>query len=201
MLDELLLPDTRAAIAGRSTSWFVYLITLTDCTAFKAGFSCNPLQRIYSFSRRYFERFDLRESQLLTLPDCDAARAIEAAVKTELAGCRMECPSWVPHAAGGRTEWFSAVQFGRAQARLREMSSAPLVSAFDFIRPELRRLSPQFESWAWRQSQQTSAHYADPDAWKESRRTLREWLDAYRYFELPLFEDDRDVQRHVLGSH
>ena len=39
-------------------AWYVYLFALTDCSAFKVGFSCNPFQRIHTFSRRYYERFD-----------------------------------------------------------------------------------------------------------------------------------------------
>ena len=92
MPDELFLTDSCDAMAGRTAAWFVYLIALTDCTAFKVGFSSNPLQRIHSFNRRYFERFDLRESRLLPLPDCDGARAVEAVIKTELADCRMDMP-------------------------------------------------------------------------------------------------------------
>src|SRR5688500_235229 len=73
---------------------FVYLFALADCSAFKVGFSNNPLQRIYTFSRRYFERFDLHQSQVLQLVTGDDARAAEAALKTELAEFRAESPSW-----------------------------------------------------------------------------------------------------------
>ena len=48
-------------------AWFVYLFALTDCSAFKVGFSCNPFQRIHAFCRRYYERFDVRQSLLLRL--------------------------------------------------------------------------------------------------------------------------------------
>ena len=44
-------------VGGESHRWCVYLLALTDCSAFKIGFSCNLLQRLYSFSHRYFERF------------------------------------------------------------------------------------------------------------------------------------------------
>ena len=64
---EPALLGTHDAISGHSRSWFVYLLALTDCSGFKVGFSCNPLQRIHTFSRRYFERFDLHGSLLLEL--------------------------------------------------------------------------------------------------------------------------------------
>ena len=100
-------------------AWFVYLFALTDCSAFKVGFSCNPFQRIHTFSRRYYERFDVGQSLLLRLDTEADARAIEATLKRELAEFRAESPAWVPLEAGGQTEWFSAVQFGRAEQRLR----------------------------------------------------------------------------------
>jgi hypothetical protein len=52
------------------SSWFVYLFPLLDYTAFKIGFSSNPLQRIYGFSHRYFERFDFDRALLLQMHSC-----------------------------------------------------------------------------------------------------------------------------------
>ena len=75
---ELLPLATSAAQGGRP--WFVYLFALSDCSAFKVGFSRSPLQRIYAFSRRYFESFDLSQSRLLPVGGCDEARFIEAAI-------------------------------------------------------------------------------------------------------------------------
>ncbi len=100
-------------------AWFVYLFALSDCSAFKVGFSCNPFQRINTFSRRYYERFDVTQSLLLRLGSEADARAIEATLKRELAAYRTDSPVWVPLEAGGQTEWFSAVELGRAGERLR----------------------------------------------------------------------------------
>src|SRR5688572_29166122 len=88
--------------------WFVYLFALSDYSAFKVGFSCSPLQRICTFTRRYFERFDLSQSIVLQVPRNDVARSLEAAVKAELASHRTQAPEWVAREAGGHTEWFSA---------------------------------------------------------------------------------------------
>ena len=147
------------AVGGLAVSdptWFVYLFSLTDCTAFKVGFSCNPLQRIHTFSRRYYERFDLARSLLLRLDTEADARAIEAALKTELAEFRADSPSWVPPEAGGHTEWFAAMHFMRAEERLRifleDAGSRLIIDAAGYIRGELERFSVSFEPWAWSQA-------------------------------------------------
>jgi hypothetical protein len=186
--------------------WFVYLLALSDCSAFKVGFSCNPLQRICTFNRRYFEWFDLSQSVLLELPRCEQARALEAVLKDEFATCRAQAPTWVPAQAGGYTEWFSAVYFGDAEARLRSCMAHEHLHAsktWDFFRAELERMRDSVEAWAWSQAQRVC------DAWSSAQRgyavrdhsiALRDWLDAYRYFDLALFADDPEVLQFVRSS-
>jgi hypothetical protein len=191
--------------AGTDESWFVYLFALTDCSAFKVGFSCNPLQRIWSFSRRYFERFDLSQSVLLRVEECGTARALEAVLKTELASHRAAAPTWVPAEAGGHTEWFSAVYFGDAEARLHANAAASMnvVRAFDLFRADLVHVCLSFEPWALMQAQRAC------DAWSHAQRgypirepltSLRDWLDAYRYFDVPLFVDEPEILAYVKQS-
>jgi hypothetical protein len=188
------------------SAWFVYLFTLADCSAFKVGFSCNPFQRIHTFSRRYYERFDIGQSLLLHLDAEADARAIEATLKTELAEFRAESPAWVPLEAGGQTEWFSAVQFGRAEQRLRsflaEHDVARVMDAETYIRGELARLSGSFEPWAWSQAQQAADASASDYTLSSALAiadSLRDWLDAYRFFNLPLFSDDPAVLEFVAS--
>lgn len=194
--------------AGQGGCWFVYLFALTDCSAFKVGFSCNPLQRIFTFSRRYFERFDLGQSLLLQLPSCADARAVEAALKTELAEVRADSPAWIPLEAGGHTEWFSAVYFSQAEARLRSFlqahEPARVLNASDYVHAELQRMSRTFEQWSFAQARQVcelrSAMAAGHQQAADPARSLRDWLDAYRCFHIPLFEDDREVLEFVVNT-
>jgi hypothetical protein len=185
-------------------AWFVYLFALTDCSAFKVGFSCNPFQRIHAFCRRYYERFDIGQSLLLRLDGEADARAIEATLKSELAAYRTDSPVWVPREAGGQTEWFSAVELGRAGARLRsflaEHEVALVIEADEYFRNELERMSGAFEPWAWSQAQQVCD--ASACAYTQSSAltladSLRDWLDAYRFFDVPLFSDDPAVREFV----
>jgi hypothetical protein len=202
---EPFLLDTETCAASRP--WFVYLFALTDCSAFKVGFSCNPLQRICTFTRRYFERFDLSQSLLFELSHSELARELEAIVKTELAAHRAAAPAWLPIEAGGHTEWFSAVYFGEAEARLRACVAmhgyAQVASAFDHFRAQLEQVRAPFEAWAAAQGQRAY------DAWASAQRgymvrdevsPLRDWLDAYRYFDLPLFVDEPRVLDLVRQS-
>lgn len=188
-----------------SSIWFVYLFALADCSAFKVGFSCNPLQRIHCFSRRYYERFDLGQSRLLRLDTEAQARAIEALLKEELAEFRSDAPTWVPPEAGGHTEWFAAVHFGRAEERLRSFvtESACVADAAGYIRCELEHLSGSFEPLAMSQAQQVCDASASPYTLRFALTiadSLRDWLDAYRFFDVPLFADDPDVRNFVTST-
>jgi T5orf172 domain len=197
-VEPFLIDDEGSLVEGQS--WFVYLFALMDCSAFKVGFSRNPLQRICTFSRRFFERFDLSQSLLLELAQCEQARMLEAEIKTMLAQHRIEAPTWVPAMAGGQTEWFSAVYFGDAAARLDACRRECTVHAFDHFRAGLERGCRSFEHWAWNESQRVC------EAWSSAQRgyavrdhivALRDWLDAYAHFDLPVFADQPEVMRFV----
>jgi hypothetical protein len=193
------------APATSSDAWFVYLFALSDCSSFKVGFTHHPLQRISTFSRRYYERFDLSQSVLLHLETSDDARALEADIKTELAEFRAVAPEWVPREAGGQTEWFSSVYFGQAEGRLRTaaLDAARIQLARDHLGGELGAMRLSFEVWAWAQAQQSveiSAAALRGYRVQDGARSLRDWLDAYAYFDLPLFVDDPAVRAFVQES-
>jgi hypothetical protein len=194
-------PKLRATVypeqASIANMWFVYLLALTDCSAFKVGFSCNPFQRIHTFSHRYYERFDVAQSLLLRLDTEAQARAIEATLKSELAVFRTDSPTWVPLEAGGQTEWFSAVQFGTAEQRLRSFltghEASQVIEVGTYIRDELQRLCGSFEPWAWSQAQLACDASASAYTLRSALAiadSLRDWLEGYRFFDVPLFSDD-----------
>ena len=190
--------------ASHAERWYVYVLALMDYSAFKVGFSCNPFHRAFAFSRRYFERFDLHESIFARVESCEAARALEAQIKSDLAAYRSECPSWVPIEAGGHTEWFDAAHLAHATAKLHAVDEgASLVIASDFVRMELAQQTASFELWAVHQanfiaqalSSSVDAHMAFGVA-----RALRDWLDAYRSCDIELFTDDPAVLAFVKDA-
>jgi T5orf172 domain len=183
---------------------FVYLLALTDCTAFKVGFTCNPLQRIHGFSRRYFEHFDLQQSQILALEHAAAARAVETRLKHELAPHRSQAPAWLPEAAGGHTEWFSAVHFTDALALVEGHAAASddarCLSAFALLRGELLRRCREFEIWAWQSALELAGQQLHTANAAHAASALRDWLDAYRYCDVPLFLDDPAAASCVFAA-
>jgi hypothetical protein len=199
----------RDAPSTSDGSWFVYVFALSDCSAFKVGFSCNPFQRIFTFSPRYFERFDLQQSMLLRLSDCDEARAVEAALKSALAQFRTDAPTWIPREAGGHTEWFGATHLDDAEERLQSFQADDPTQVTDpavFIHDELGRRVSYFEPWAWSQAQHVYNCWAERGSVAggyiplQSVRSLRDWLDAYHFFDIPLFTDDPAVRQFVMNS-
>ena len=165
------------------------------------------MKRFHSFSRRFFERFDLRLSLLLRLADNDNARRVESTLKDLFAEHRVAAPEWVPVEAGGRTEWFSAIQFPQAETRLRafsaEFETAQLLDAAEFIRSSLLRFSNSFEPWACNQAQLICEDIASANLGYPlniTQQPLRDWLDAYRHFDLPLFSEDPAALQFVIES-
>jgi hypothetical protein len=200
------IPFAAYASDGGGDSWYVYLLSSQDCTAFKAGFSCNPLQRIHSFNRRYYERLNLNESSLLRVDTERQARVIEGEIKALLAASRFACPEWVAIDAGGDTEWFSAVEFSDAMARLRLWSiddPTRVLTVADYIRDRLQRMAGAFEFWASDyarrlQNDMESVSLGYPRT--VTAEPLRDWLDAYRYFDIPLFKEDTETFSFVTAS-
>lgn len=188
-----------------SDGWFVYLLALTDCTAFKVGFTCNPLQRLYAFNHRYFEVIDLDESVLLPVLTIDAARELEADLKNALSPHRASAPSWVSLDAGGHTEWFSAVYFRDAIQLLREFANVqPTQLVFD-LRSQLKHVllthREPFERWLVDQVRQieTLAQSAKTVALARERQyRLRDWWDVYRRLGIEIFTERPDVRDALI---
>ncbi|MBC7989962.1 MAG: hypothetical protein H7Y19_10330 [Luteimonas sp.] len=197
---------TYASDGGENDTWYVYLLSSQDCTAFKAGFSCNPLQRIHSFNRRYYERFNLNQSLLLRVDTERQARVIESEIKMLLAASRFACPEWVSIDAGGDTEWFSAVEFSDAAAQLRllAMDDPQRISTVDdYIRDQLQRMSGAFEFWASDYALRLQNDMESASLGYQRTVTtepLRDWLDAYRFFVIPLFNGDAEMLSFVTAS-
>src|SRR5262249_28317779 len=141
--------------------------------AFKVGFTTHPLQRVSAFCARFYERFDLSQSLLLSVAGIARARELELEMKHRLAGYRFEPPAWVPAAAGGRTEWFAFESFSEAKSQLAAYAGrdgASIVEARERLASDFHAMSSQFEPWAWTRAQEIT----------------RAWEEAYAGWPAPL---------------
>lgn len=101
---------------------FVYMLPCRDEDILKIGFSRDPLQRMRTLHRRFFEFFDLDRALLLDTEYLRDARRIERALITRFADFRAPAPLVARQAAAGRTEWFRGVA-PEAEALLRRIAS------------------------------------------------------------------------------
>lgn len=98
-MDDFVLP--RSPSKGRT---FVYLLPWRDQDLLKVGYTREPLVRLRTLHRRYFEVFDLDRGLLLEADRLADARRIERDIIVRHAAQRSPAPLSVPDAAAGYSE-------------------------------------------------------------------------------------------------
>ncbi len=88
---------------GRS---YVYVLPCDGEDILKLGFSRDPLQRLRTLHRRYFEFFDLDAGFLVQTDSVRDARAIERRWAAQLVEHGAAMPLMIAAGAGGHTEWY-----------------------------------------------------------------------------------------------
>jgi hypothetical protein len=89
---------------------------------------------------------------------------------------------------------------GALRTYLESYGGARLANPFDVLREHLRRYTASFEHWATGQARMLNdprSFEMGPIAAQEIARSLRDWLDAYRYFDVPVFVDDRTALESI----
>lgn len=180
----------RPASVGRS---FVYVFPCDGEDILKLGFSRDPLDRIQTLHQRYFEFFDLDRAILLETDRVREARAIEHALKVELTLHNAPAPLVVRSKAGGHTEWYRGALGRLADAAIGFEQQGYRVDrdVRAWMRDRLAERSGILYHWS---SQVLDAILGEGAALEAPRlctpleRTLRNALDAYRAFDLPLEE-------------
>jgi hypothetical protein len=92
------------------------------------------------------------------------------------------------------------VQCRAVRSFLGEHEGVDVIDAGTYLRGELQRQSGSFEPWAWNQAQQACDASASVYTLSSARviaDSLRDWLDAYRFFDVALFTDDPAVLEFV----
>jgi hypothetical protein len=113
-MDDFVMPRTLGK--GRT---YVYLFPWREQDLLKVGFSRQPLVRLRTLHRRFFEVFDLDRGCLLEVDRLAQARKIERDIIQRHAGQRSPPPLVVPDEAAGYSEWFCGV-YPAVIAALRE---------------------------------------------------------------------------------
>jgi hypothetical protein len=103
-MDEFVMPRTLSQ--GRT---YVYMLPWREQDLLKIGFSRQPLVRMRTLHRRFFEVFDLDRGCLLEAGKLAQARRIERDIILRHAEQRSPPPRTVPDAAAGYSEWFRGV--------------------------------------------------------------------------------------------
>ncbi|WP_109124521.1 hypothetical protein [Dyella sp. C11] len=96
----------RTLAKGRT---FVYLLPWRDQDLIKVGYSRQPLVRMRTLHRRFFDVFDLDRGLLLETERLAQARRIERDILVRHANERSPAPLSVPDEAAGYSEWLRGV--------------------------------------------------------------------------------------------
>lgn len=139
MTDEAIYP--RFASRGRT---FVYVFPCRDEDVLKVGFSREPLERLRTLHRRFFDFFDLDRGLLVETAHLREARALERLCITTFSEARASAPLVIRSAAGGRTEWFRGIS-PQMDNLLRDFCAAQGLTLHAPLRAWLRE---QFVPWS-----------------------------------------------------
>jgi hypothetical protein len=176
--DDVPLP--RSTSRGRTC---VYVLPCRDEDVLKVGYSRDPLQRMRSLHRRFFEFFDLDRGLLIEAERLRDARRIERLFIDRLAAQRAPPPLVVREAAAGYTEWFRGVA-PQAEALAHALGAGEGL-AVHALRPWLRaRLDERGDAlygWSTRMLEALEYQHFNPPPEARDRalaRALRDTLDA-----------------------
>jgi hypothetical protein len=164
--------------------WFAYYFPCFGEDLCKLGFSHDPLQRIRSLHRRWYEFFDLELGLLIETETERDARDIELVLRRPLSVHNAPMPLTIQAEAGGFTEWFrgASEHVLTAAETLAQSGYRMHAPVSDWLRNALiQRVDLLFE-WS-------SAHRVllreEPPQWQLLQPLLDE-LDTYPALSIPL---------------
>lgn len=174
-------PAGPTASRGRS---YLYVLPCAFEDLLKLGFSRDPLDRAQSLHRRWFEFFDPDRALLVETETVRDARALELALRRELAEHNAPAPLTVRTEAAGHTEWYRGAyaHLGTAVRALAELGHVVHAPARPWLRAALTRRGDLLYAWTLAMldvDELDSAALATPRA-----RAVRDALDAFRAMEL-----------------
>lgn len=184
MLEDAPLEDLgfpRRLARGRA---FVYVAPCRNDTLLKIGFSRDPLQRLRSLQRRFFDFFDLDGGVLVATDRVAEARRLERHLLRMFAPYAALEPPSVPAAAAGGNEWFRGVAEDAADAAdayARDHGLAVQRPLRDWLREVLLERSDRLFAWtgAMLEAIEYGEHNGDAGQARACERALCDALDAF----------------------
>ncbi|QNK01206.1 GIY-YIG nuclease family protein [Dyella telluris] len=200
-MDDFVMPRTLGK--GRT---YVYLFPWREQDLLKVGFSRQPLVRLRTLHRRFFDVFDLDRGCLLETGRLAQARKIERDIILRHAEQRSPPPLVIPDAAAGYSEWFRGV-CPEVTAALHEAAareSVELRSLRDWLQQWFESRGDGLYEWSLRmlEAMEYETFNVPPELQRgEAARSLRYVMDACEAVGLSLprfFPDDALAWRATL---
>lgn len=139
----------RTLAKGRS---YVYMLPCRDQDLLKIGFSREPLVRMRTLHRRFFDYFDLDRGLLVEVERVAQARAIERDILLRHAEERSPAPLAIADSAAGYSEWLRGVE-PQVSARLRELADregCPIHALREWVRQMFEAQADRLYDWSLR---------------------------------------------------
>ena len=179
--------DPRDPASIRSLSrgrCYLYVAPCINEDLLKLGFSRDPLERLQSLHRRWFELFDPDRTLLVELDTVREARALELELQRELALHNAPAPLTVERAAGGQGEWYRGAGAGLEESmrRLAARGHAVHAPAREWLRNALRARGELLFSWS--QAILTPDELELRAGITPAQAVVRDALDAYEALDL-----------------
>lgn len=191
------VPFPRFLSRGRA---YAYLLPCRDEDIAKIGFTRDPLERLHTLHRCFFDFFDLERAMLVETATVREARGIERALIEALTEHRAPAPLAVRQVAGGHTEWYrGASELARGQ--LGGIASSEAFATHDplqrWLRARFFEFGPSLYQWSVRmlEADDYERHNIAADLrTRAPERALCDTLDAFEALAI----DARDlVPEHV----
>lgn len=186
---------------------FLYVAPCVYEDILKVGFARDPLVRLHTLHRRFYEFFDLDAGFLIETDTVREAQRLETMLHRELAIHNAPAPLVVRDQAGGRTEWFRGAYeiLGERARSLAEEGFVHHPALRPWLRHRLLGQSGALYSWADKAFAELSLYPDNDDPLPQSlllRQAMLDALDAYVALDIDLAPmlPDEVLQWHRRGG-
>jgi hypothetical protein len=165
---------------------FVYVAPCVHEDLLKLGHSRDPLQRLQSLHRRWFEFFAPERIALVETDTVREARAIELMLKHQLVDWNAPVPLTVAKEAGGHGEWYRGASrhLERAVGELEQDGHRVHMPALPWLQDALQARGDLL--YAWTDAALTVDELELRAGSTPAQRLVRDILDAYAAFDIAL---------------